>query len=151
MKMNFWPGDDVAANGADAEVYKVEQAKSTTFYRMLIYKNWDIAFSIGFLSLFWRDLVGFCEIKSSDRLKNVIEFSRSEEFDSSIALALISAIPRWGFAQSMESRLVDANRPRGVARAVAKFVDLTRKILSGRDLVAEFFNSEIWGTWCFQD
>ena len=99
-------------------------------------------------------MVGFCEIKSSDRLKNVIEFSRSEEFDSSIALALISAIPRWGFAQSMESRLVDANRPRGVARAVAKFVDLTRKILSGRDLVAEFlirrfgapdvFRTKVW-------
>ena len=37
----------------------------------------------------------------------------------------------------MESRLVDPNRPRGVSRAVSKFVDLTRKILSGEDLVAE--------------
>ena len=99
-------------------------------------------------------MVSFCENKSSEGLKSVIDFSKSEEFDRSIALALISAIPRWGFAQSMESRLVDANQPRGVARAVAKFVVLTRRILSGQDLVAEFivrrlglpdvFRTKVW-------
>ena len=83
-------------------------------------------------------MVDFWENKSAGRLKSVIEFSRSGEFDRSIALALISSLPRWGFAQSMESRIEDPNRPMGVARDVAKFVDLTRKILSGEDLAGEF-------------
>ena len=34
----FRPGDDVTANGADAEVYRIEQAESTTSYRMPNYK-----------------------------------------------------------------------------------------------------------------
>ena len=99
-------------------------------------------------------MVEFCENKSPDRLESVIEFSKSEEFDRSIALALISSIHRWGFTQSMESRPVDPNRPRGVARAVSKFVDLIRKILSGGHLVAEFvigrfgspdtFRAKVW-------
>ena len=83
-------------------------------------------------------MVDLCGNKSSDRLKSAIEFSKSEEFDRAIALALITSIPMRGFAQRMESRLVDPNRPWGVARAVSKFVELTRKIPSGGDLVAEF-------------
>ena len=71
-------------------------------------------------------------------MTSVVEFSKIEEFDRIIALAMISPIPRWGFAQSMESRIEDPNRPMGVALDVAKFVELTRKILSGEDLVAEF-------------
>ena len=71
--------------------------------------------------------------KSSERLKTVLEFSRSEDFETSIILAIITSVPRWEFAQSLEKKVEEEGEPRGIARAISKFSRSTRCILRGED------------------
>ena len=72
-------------------------------------------------------------------MKSAIGFSRSESFEASAILAIVTSIPRWEFAQSFVKKVDEAGEARGISRAIGKFHQLSRAIVRGEDVVAEHF------------
>ena len=72
-------------------------------------------------------------------MQSVIDFSRRESFETSAILAIVTSIPRWGFAQSLVKKVEESGESRGIARAIGKFLQLTRTIIRGEGVVAEHF------------
>ena len=64
-------------------------------------------------------------------MKTVLDFSRIEDFETSIILAIITSVPRWGFAQSLGANVGKKGELSGTSRATSKFPDLTRRIVRG--------------------
>ena len=74
--------------------------------------------------------------RCTERMRSVLDYTRSIKFHSDICIASLSSIPRWRFARALEDREATGTSPR-LGTAMRAFYASTCSIIRGGDLLTE--------------
>ena len=74
--------------------------------------------------------------RCSKRIRSVLEYVKEEAFYTDVCVGALSAIPRWRFARTLETREDDSITPR-LGNALKAFHSSTAEITRGRNVLAE--------------